>query len=750
MKTKTRILALATMLLLAAAAPLSGQKRKAVKKTFTHETVSIPRVEARVIAVETPKTSLIFTVRPNGELHHLYYGAHVPASEFSAVPLVRGRYSRGVAAYPVTGGRYLGEPALHIRYADGSHNTELYYTGHTVESRQDVVVTTINLKDYVTNVSAKLIYEAYAAEDVITERVEITNGGTQALTLQQVASSALSLQADQYLLSHVNGAWAQEMQLESELLRHGTKVIETRRGVQTAQCSNPSFLLSLNTAELREDETEVIGGALAWSGNYRLSLDIGPDDRLDIVSGVSPFASAYPLQAGEVFRTPEMIWTHSLQGAGGVSRNLHRWSRKYAVYGGGNVNPILLNSWEGAYFDFTTQTLTRMMDDAVSMGLEMFVLDDGWFGNAFPRNNDKMGLGDWQVNQEKLPEGIDYLASYAHSKGLRFGIWIEPEMVNPKSELAQAHPEWVVQSPGRDIPQRRHQWVLDLSNPAVQDFVFGVFDGIMQIAPSIDYIKWDCNRPVESFGSPYLGAEQDKFFIDYVQGFYRVMARVREKYPQVVVQCCSSGGARVDYGSLKYFNEVWTSDDTDALERVFMQYGTSLIYPACIMASHVSTVPNHQTRNVTPLKFRFDVACQGRLGLELQPRNLSEEEMALVRRCVASYKGYRDIVFQGDLYRLGSPFDGSYYGLLYVLPDKSKAVLFTYCIRFDAQGLEGHSFRLKGLDPAKRYKVTEQNVDHSCWWGNGDIFSGAFLQSGAFNPSMPALYSSAIFVLEAE
>ena len=749
MKTKTSILSLAVMLLLAAAAPLSGQNRKAVKKSFSHETVSIPRVEARVIAIETQGTSLIFTVRPNGALHQLYYGAHVDASEFSAVPLTRGRFTRGVPAYPATGGTFLGEPALHIRYADGFHNTELYYTGHTVEKRQDVVVTTINLKDYVTQVCAKLVYEAYVAEDVITEHVEITNAGTQALSLERAASSALSLQADKYLLSHVNGMWAQEMQLETELLKHGTKVIETRRGTQTTQCHNPSFLLSLNTAELREDETEVIGGALAWTGNYKLSFEIGPDKRLDIVSGISPFASAYPLQPGEVFRTPEMIWTHSLQGAGGVSRNLHRWSRKYAVYGGGKVNPILLNSWEGAYFTFTTQTLVNMIDDAASMGLEMFVLDDGWFGNAFPRNKEDAGLGDWQVNTEKLPEGIDYLATYAHSKGLKFGIWTEPEMVNPRSELALAHPDWVIQSPGRDIPQERNQWVLDLSNPAVQDFIFGVFDGIMQLSPSIDYIKWDCNRPVESFGSPYLGTQQDRFFIDYVQGFYKVMARIREKYPDVLVQCCSSGGARVDYGALKYFNEVWTSDDTDGLERVFMQYGTSLIYPACIMGSHVSSVPNHQTRNVTPLKFRFDVACQGRLGLELQPRYLSEEELALVRRCVESYKGYRDIVFNGDLYRLGSPYDSDFYGLLYVLPDKSKAVVFTYCIGFDAQGLEGHSFRLKGLDPDKRYKVTEQNTDHSCWWGNGDIFSGAFLQSGAFNPSMPALYSSAVFVLEA-
>ena len=323
-------------------------------------------------------------------------------------------------------------------------------------------------------------------------------------------------------------------------------------------------------------------------------------------------------------------------------------------------------------------------------------------------------------------------------------------MVNPDSDLARAHPDWVVQSPGRNLYQERNQWVLDLSNPAVQDFVFGVFDGVMKMSRNIDYVKWDCNRPVLSFGSPYLDKDQDRFFIGYTQGFYRVMERIRAKYPDVIVQCCSSGGARIDYGALKYFDEVWTSDDSDAYERIFMQYATSLIYPACVMGDHVSTVPNHQSRNVTPLKFRFDVACQGRLGLELQPKYLSDAEKALVHRCVESYRGYRDIVFGGDMYRLNPPYGNDFYGMVYVTPDKSRAVVFTYCLRFNGMAGEGHSFRLKGLDPQRRYKVTEQNVDRSCWWGNGQTFSGAFLSSGAFNPSLPSLYSSAVFLLEAE
>ena len=293
--------------------PASGQIRKAKQQPFKHEIVEIPRVEPRVIAIETDATSLIYVVRENGALQQLYYGNRLGnASEFSAVPETRGRYSDGAPAYPVTGGRYLGEPALHLRYPDGSHNTELYYTGHTVEQRQGVTVTTIKLKDYVTQVALQLVLEAYPKENVIVQHAEITNGGKAYVSMLNFASGALTLQSGQYLLSHVNGVWAQEMQLETELLTHDLKVIESRRGTQTTQCNNPSFLVSLGTGELREDEGEVVGGALAWSGNFRLSFEVGPEKRLSILGGISPFASAYPLAPGQTFRTPDMIWCFTI------------------------------------------------------------------------------------------------------------------------------------------------------------------------------------------------------------------------------------------------------------------------------------------------------------------------------------------------------------------------------------------------------------------------------------------------------
>ena len=690
-----------------------SQARK--EKKYSHQIAAIPVIQPRTIGIQTDNSSLVLSVREDGTVNQLHYGSKVDEAEFAPVPYAEGRYSSGALAYPATGGRYIGVPALHLKYADGTHNTELRYIGHETSETADCKTTTVLLKDYYTDVQVKLVYEAYPKYDVIVTHSEIINGGKKPLTMIDYASGAMSIRAGKHLLSHVNGSWAQEWQLESETLGHGVKTLESRAGVQTTQSANPFFVLSLDSPVLNEDSGEAIAGALAWSGNWKIDFQIDPDDRLTVIGGINPYASEYPLAAGASFRTPDMIWTRSSEGAGGVSRNMHRWARKYVIYGGGNLCPILLNSWEGAYFTFNTETILRMIDDAANMGLEMFVLDDGWFGNKYPRNSDNAGLGDWQVNIKKLPKGIGHLASYAHSKGLKFGIWIEPEMVNPASELFEKHPDWVVQSPGRELYESRNQLVLDLSNPAVQDFVFSVFDDVMQSSPDIDYIKWDLNRTVVSFGSPYLGAESDRFFIEYIQGFYKVMERIREKYPRTMVQCCSSGAGRVEYGELKYFNEVWTSDDTDALERVGMQHAMSLVYPSCIMASHVSTVPNHQSRNVTPLKFRFDVACQGRLGLELQPKYLSEEELALVHRCVESYKGFRDIVENGELYRLGTPWGNDFYGAMYVTPDKSRAVVFTYCIGFRQLACEGQSFRLKGLDPARRYRVTEQNVDESCW-----------------------------------
>ena len=709
----------------------------------------------QLIDIRTDDVSIVLAARPDGEVHFRHFGSRIddPSPLAGYKSSRRADHGTDDLACPAMGGRNFREPALRITHADGDMNTDLRYVSHSSRQLADpnVTETVVKMTDCCQALDVELVFTAYARENVITTHTVIRNREEGPVTLRSFYSSAVTLKSDKYLLTHLYGAWAREAQVDHTLLTHGSKSIESMREVRTTHTENPAFMLTLGSGSFSENCGEVIAGALAWSGNFRLNFEVDEYDVLTVLAGANPNGSEYRLRPGESFTTPEMIYTHSLRGAGGASRNLHDWGRNYGVYHAERVVPTLLNSWEGAYFDFDAKVLKQMIDDAASMGLEMFVLDDGWFGNKYPRNAANAGLGDWQVNRKKLPAGIDDIASYAHRKGLKFGIWIEPEMVNPKSELAERHPDWIVRPPKREAPETRRQWLLDLSNPAVQDFVFETFDNTMKISDKIDYIKWDANRNANNVGSAYLPAdEQSHFWIDYAQGFYKVMERIRAKYPDVLIQACASGGGRVEYGALRYFDEFWTSDNTEALSRARIQYGTSLFYPAVAMGSHVSAVPNHQTGNVTPIKFRFDMACAGRLGMELQPKQMTDAEKEFARRAIASYKEYRDIVMQGDLYRIGTPYDESgCYGVLYVAKDKRQAVLFAYSLRYQGRSLIP-KFRLDGLDPKTGYTVRELNVDKPRFWFDGKTLSGELLMNAGINPHLSKIYDSAVFILKAK
>ncbi|MDF9826111.1 alpha-galactosidase [Ereboglobus sp. PH5-10] len=702
----------------------------------------------RIVKIDTESLSLVMGVNKEGYLLFHHFG---PKIEDATPFLKKGEYRREPTyemAYLSSGGRNIREPALRVTHANGDINTELVYVSHkeTAAGADGARTLEILLRDKVNPLEVTLIVKAWQKENVISEHVVIRNAGDKPVTLHNYYSAYMPLKANKYYLNHFYGAWAREMMLAETQLTAGIKTVESKRGARATRCENPSFLLALDTP-LAENSGNVIGGALAWSGNWKLNFEIDEFAILNISAGISPFASDYTLPAGATFETPEMIFTYSTAGAGGVSRNLHDWARNHRVYDAQTIRPTLLNSWEGAYFTFDEKTLTDMIDDAAGMGLEMFVLDDGWFGNKYPRDNNKTALGDWQVNKKKLPRGIGYLADYAVSKGLKFGIWIEPEMVSPKSELAEKHPEWIVKGKGREIPTMRYQWLLDLTNPEVQDFVFSVFDETMKLSPNISYIKWDANRHVENAGSAYLDDDkQSHFWVEYTRGLYKVYERVRAKYPNVIVQACASGGGRVDYGALKYHQEVWTSDNTDAITRVRIQYGTNLIYPSLVTGSHVSQVPNHQTNNVTPLKFRFDLAMTGRFGMELQPKDMNEADKEFAKMAIANYKNIRDIVMQGDLYRINSPYDNSgLYSLMYVSKDKTRAVMSAFCI--DYRNIMP-TFKLNGLDPAKRYKVTELNEKKSKFWANGKTFNGEFLINGGLNPRLMKNLQSMVLLLE--
>ncbi len=720
---------------------------------FCFQTESIQaQNSSRLIKSDTKDLSIVMTVGKDSSLLFQYFGRKInDASPFlSKESYRRSDYGTDNQAYLAAGGRSFREAALQVTHSDGDLNTELIYVKHTQTTLKDdnIKQTVITLKDRKFPLIVELTINAYQKENVYTESVQIKNEEKEKVVLHSFYSSFLPVKAKKYYLNSFCGAWAQEMFLEESLLTHNIRTIESKKGVRTTHTENPSFMLALDTP-LDENTGNVIAGALAWSGNYKLNFQVDEFDILSITAGMNPYASEFHLASGETFHTPEMIITYSTIGAGGASRNLHDWGRNYSIYDARTIRPTLLNSWEGAYFDFNEKTLTDMMDDAADMGLEMFVLDDGWFGNDYPRNSATVGLGDWQVNANKLPHGISYLADYAVGKGLRFGIWIEPEMVNPKSNLATMHPDWIVKSDERTATTMRNQWLLDLTNPQVQDFVFGVFDDVMKQSANISYIKWDANRHVESVGSSYLSQdEQSHFWIKYTQGLYNVYERIRQKYPDVIIQACASGGGRVDYGALKYHQEVWTSDNTEPLSRVYIQYGTNMIYPALVTGSHISASPNHQTGNQTPLKFRFDLAMSGRLGMELQPKDMSDEEKSFAKTAIQNYKKIRDLVMFGDLYRIISPYDDKgFYSLMYVGKDKKRAVLYSYCIAFQGR-THTPQLRLNGLNPDKKYKITELNTGKSGFWGDGKIFTGQYLMNEGINPKLQKCFESAVFSIE--
>ena len=692
-----------------------------------------------LIQIECSKINLILRKESNDKITVVFFGDKFNGSgsllnkHFKDRPDTDEEFTPEL--FPAYGGRNYLEPILKLTHFDGSETCELKFDS-VVQSEisSNVKRTTIFLSDKVYKLNIAVIFDAYWNENSITQQVEITNNEKGNITLERFYSSYLPVSASQYYLTHFNGTWANEMQMSQSLLAQGTTVIESKKEVRATQSENPSFMVSIDK-EAQPDCGEVILGALAWSGNFKINFEVDESNRLNILSGINPFASSYPLAPKKVLLTPKMIWTYSSNGYGQASRNMHDWSRNYALRSGDQLGKIILNSWEGAYFTFDEKVIKGMIDNAAEMGIETFVLDDGWFGNEFPRNSDNQGLGDWQVNKKKLPNGIDDLADYTVSKGLKFGIWIEPEMVNPKSNLAKQKPEWIVKSPNRAMPTLRNQWLLDLTNPEVQDYVYSVFKNTIQLSPNISYIKWDANRHIESFGSTYLPAkEQSRFWIDYVHGLYAVYERINKDFPTIEIQLCSSGGGRLDYGALPFHNEFWASDNTDPFSRLYIQFATNLMYPPKATASHVTISPNHQTGNTSSLKFRFDVAMMGRLGIELQPKDLSKSELNFVKQSISTYKKLRPIVAFGDWYPLHSPYNTDKYAATqFVSKDKKESLLFAFSLDFHPRTFMPN-FKLAGLNKDKEYKIVEQNiVDKQSFWGNNMSFTGDYLMTVGVN-----------------
>ena len=691
------------------------------------------------IKINTDQVGLVLRAADNGRLYQSYLGKRLAnESDLQHLP-------KGNEAYLTHGMEDYFEPAIEVHHNDANPSLLLKYVSHTSKNVQPGVdETVITLQDDKYPVTVKLHYVAYAKENIIKTFTEISHQEKKPLKLERYASAMLHFSRPAYYLTEFSGDWIYEATMSTTPLNFGKKVLDTKLGARANMFTPPMFILSLDK-ESSENEGEVILGTLGWTGNFRFTFEVDNKKDLRVIAGINPYFSEYSLPKGETFRTPDFYFTYSDCGRGQASRNFHDWARKYQLKDGQEDRMTLLNNWEATYFDFNEDKLVELMGDAVKLGVDMFLLDDGWFGNKYERHSDTQGLGDWDETQHKLPHGIQKLIDEAAKRNIKFGIWIEPEMVSPKSELYEKHKDWVIHLPNRDEYYFRNQMVLDLSNPEVQDFVFGVVDGLMTKYPGIAYFKWDCNSVITNIYSPYHKENQGNFYIDHVRGIYKVLTRIHNKYPKLPMMLCSGGCGRMDYEMLKYFTEFWCSDDTDPYERLYIQWSLSKFFPAKTMGSHVT----NWNKN-TSVKFRTDVCSSCKLGFDIDLKSLSGDDYKFVQNAVKNYDSMKPMILEGDQYRLVSPYEGNHCAINYVSKDKQRAVLFAYDLhpRYKEPLM---NVKMQGLDADKVYTVKETNLmpgkesDLEC---NGKQYSGDYLMKVGLNVFSQTDGTSHVLVLE--
>ena len=710
-------------------------------------------VDAQTVRVSTNNTDLVLKVSPKGRLYQVYFGdklknaADYDNLTWNTYAASDGAVStRGHEVYAGSGNEDYFEPAVAITHADGNMTTYLYYKGVETKAIDGGTETIITLQDNKYPDTVKLHYAAYDKENVIKAWTEISHNEKNPVTLWRYSSTMLYFDASKYFLTSYHSDWAKEGQPETVQLTAGKKIIDTKLGTRAAMHTEPFFELGLNEPA-KENEGNVVLGTIGWTGNFRFTFEVDNVGGLRVIPAINPYASDYKLRAGETFTTPAFIFTTSSTGVGQASRNLHDWARRYQVNMGMGDRLSLLNNWENTGFDFDQKSLAELMKDAKDLGVDMFLLDDGWFANKYPRKDDHAGLGDWDVTHSKLPEGIPGLVRDAKAAGVKFGIWVEPEMVNPKSELFEKHPDWVIQQPNRETYYYRNQLVLDISNPKVQDYVFGVVDRIMTENPDVAYFKWDCNSPITNIYSPYHKANQGNTYIDHVRGVYNVMSRIKAKYPNLPMMLCSGGGGRMDYEALKYFTEFWCSDDTDPYERLYIQWSLSKFFPAKTMGSHVTN-----WNKKTSVKFRTDVCSSCKLGFDIDLKPLKgTDDYTFVQQAVKNWSRLKPVILDGDQYRLVSPYETDHSALNYVSKDKSHAVLFAYNLHPRYKEPRLLKVRMQGLDPQRQYTVEEINLmpgTQSTFDFNGKRFSGDYLMKVGLDVLTPDEGTSHVFELK--
>ncbi|WP_046226184.1 alpha-galactosidase [Paenibacillus dauci] len=703
--------------------------------------------------LQTSSTSYVIQLIHGRHLAHLYWG---PALRHSTVGSLLRRIERASFSpnyhdedrtfsfdtlpqeYPGYGRGDYREPAFEVMLPNGSSVNDLHYVSHRVTAgkpaleglpatyvEQDSEADTleITLRDELTGLEAIVQYSVFGELNAITRAVRLHNQGSEPVSIRRALSSSVDFHQDQYEMMHLSGAWVRERHVHYRPLTPGLQRVESKRGSSSHQ-HNPFIALLEKGAT--EDHGQVYGMSLVYSGNFIAQVEVDQFHTARMQVGLSPFDFEWKLEAGKMFQTPEAVLVHSADGLGGMSRTYHKLYRTRLSRGThrDKVRPILINNWEATYFDFDAPKIKSIAAAGQELGIELFVLDDGWFGH---RDNDRSSLGDWVEDRRKLPEGLGKLAQEIVDTGMQFGLWFEPEMVSPDSDLYRKHPDWCLHVPDRSRSMGRQQLILDLSRQDVCDYIVESVSSVLASAP-ITYVKWDMNRNMSEIGSALLPAERQRETAHrYMLGLYNVLERITSAFPDVLFESCSGGGGRFDPGMLYYMPQTWTSDDTDAVERLKIQYGTSMVYPASSMGSHVSAVPNHQVGRITSFATRGHVAMSGNFGYELDLTSLTEEEKQEVREQVTQYKQLRELIQFGEFYRLLSPFEGNYTAWMFVSEDQQEA-FGGYFQVLSEPNPPLRRLRLRGLNPDIRYRMSVNGVEEEpVYYGDELMYHGIAL-----------------------
>ncbi len=669
-----------------------------------------------VIHLQGKSTSYVMVIGEHGDLLHYHYGGKIAVRGYS-IPMKWQDWC-GFAPenytlenipqeYPAYGYTDLKAPAYSVQNGAGNSISRLSVRDvtiksgtyspaglpHVLQNSCSARTVYITLADDTAGLRVTLIYTVFDEYDIIVRSAKIENTSTEPVTVGRAYSSCLELDTAKRDVIYFPGSWARERQMERAPIRRGQKTdISNARG-GSGHNMNPFALICDANAD--ENSGEAVGLMLIYSGNHSTYIESDSDLNIRIMQGINPQGFLHRLEPGECFDTPQSVLCYSGSGTGAVSRELNRlcrdnlcrseWTHK--------DRPVLINNWEATYFDFNEDKLLDIARTAKTAGVELFVLDDGWFGS---RNDDRRGLGDWYVNKSKLPSGIGGLSEKINAIGLKFGIWIEPEMVNPDSELFRSHPDWVISIPGREPALSRNQLILDLTRSDVRDYIVKSICDIL--AQGVSYVKWDMNRPMTDMPRPGYNHE-------YILGFYDIMDRITSAFPHILFEGCAGGGGRFDAGVLHYMPQIWTSDNSDAAARLKIQYSTSMAYPVSAVSAHVTAVPNHQNGRVTPLKTRADVAYTGVFGYELDITKMSEQELEEIKTQISFYKSIRTLIRTSDFYRLQSPYESNYCTWAAAACDSSEAFIMSCRIMSD-RGAERNYIRIPGLDPSARYTDT--------------------------------------------